>query len=356
MGFSTFICNKLPLSTTLFLIFVFLLWSSPASGEKVLRCSTIAPENSEWGEILKSVGENVKRRTGGKIRISWTFGGIEGDDPELAKKLKEGKLECIATTGNGASYIIPFVRVLELPYLIRSFDEVDYIKEDVSRFFRKIAHDYNVKFIWFSEVGFAYAFSKTPIMKISDLKEKKLWIWEKDIMIEKIGKTLRKIAGAELVRIPIQDVQKYLRLLDIIPSPPYALLTLGWDKFIAYYSFPPVAFVFSTVIFNLKSFEKLTPKEQKIVEEETKNALMKLSRIIRENNIKALQILEGRGVRKVVFSGSELNILEDAFKKHVWLSLKDNMYPSWLLRYILTKISEFRTKKRNKIHSRVESM
>ncbi len=346
MRIFTFIC-KFSFSVVLFLVFSSVLWwHPPAFSAETLRCSTIAPENSEWGEILKSVGEKVKRRTGGKLRISWTFGGIEGDDPELAKKLKEGKLDCIAATGNGASYIIPFVRVLELPYLIRSFDEVDYIKEEVSKFFRKIAHDYNVKFIWFSEVGFAYAFSKTPIMKISDLKGKKLWIWENDIMIEKMGKTLRKIAGVELVRIPIQDVQKYLRILDIIPSPPYALLTLGWDKFISYYSLPPVAFVFNTVVFNLRSFEELTPEEQKIVEEETKNALMKLSQVIRDNNIKTLQILERKGVKKVIFSGSELKVLEDAFKKYVWLSLKDNLYPSWLLRYILTKISEFRTKKK----------
>ena len=354
MGAFTFI-GKFSFGTILFSVVVFLVWlHSSAFSVKTLRCSTIAPENSEWGEILKSVGEIVKRRAGGKLRISWTFGGIEGDDPELAKKLKEGELDCIATTGNGASYIIPFVRVLELPYLIRNFDEVDYIKEDISKFFRKIAHDYNVKFIWFSEVGFAYAFSKTPIMKISDLKGKKLWIWEKDIMIEKIGETLKKIAGAELVRIPIHDVKKYLQLLDIIPSPPYALLTLGWNKFIGYYSLPPVAFVFITVIFNLESFRKLTPNQQKVVEEETKKALLKLSQLIRKSNAKTLQILERKGVEKVIFSGSELKVLEDAFKKNVWLSLKDNMYPSWLLRHILTKILEFRTK--NKIHSRMKSM
>jgi TRAP-type C4-dicarboxylate transport system substrate-binding protein len=129
---------------------------------------------------MKKASEEIQTKTQDSVKITWYFSGAAGDEPEVAKKLKQGEIDCAALTGNGISYVIPFMRLLELPFLFRSYDEVSYIKDEMQKLFAKISADYNVKFISFADLGFVYIFSKQPISNIDDIKGKTLWVWKND--------------------------------------------------------------------------------------------------------------------------------------------------------------------------------
>ena len=329
-----------------FLVFFSFLCVPSSYSALILKCATVAPGNSDWAVVMKKASEEIEKRTQGAIKVKWYFSGVLGDEPEMAKKLKQGKLDCAALTGNGISYVIPFMRLLELPFLLRAYDEVSFIKREVAKFFIKIATDYNIKFISLADLGFVYIFSKFPISKLDDVGGKTVWVWKDDYLAEYMGRVIKDIFNVKLLRLPLADVRNYLQSIDMLYNVPYPLVVLGWDSAVKYYLTPPLNFAFTAVLINQKTFEKVPPQYRSSVEEILKKYIDIVSEMNMKNNQKILAMLEKRGVKKLKLPQSEIDRAEKIFKQKVWLPLKDKLYPSWLITQVLTKLSEFRARKK----------
>lgn len=319
---------------------VFFLWKNTSLGQKTIRCATVAPEGTKWADIAKEVSTELEQRVG--LKISWYFSGSAGDEPEIAKKLKEGKLDCVAVTGNGMTYLIPPMRVLELPMLFKSLDEVDRIRKEISSLLEKIAKNYKIKFISLGELGTVHVFSKIPIRSIDDVKGKRTWVWKGDFLAEYMGKVLQESYGINPVPVPLYDVPKYLQTIDVLYNTSYALISLGWDKGIKYYITQPLTLSFIGILMREEVFNQLDVQKQKEVENLLKDFIEKVSRMNRENNQKAFEILRRNGVQPISLPDGEIKKIEEAFQQKVWKSLQDKLYPSWLLTEILTRLSRYR--------------
>ena len=329
-----------------FSFFLFFSFPELSHSAVTLKCATVAPGNSDWAVVMKRASEEIQKKTQGAIRVTWYFSGVLGDEPEVAKKLKQGKIDCAGLTGNGISYVIPFMRLLELPFLLRNYEEVAFIKKEVAKFFTKIAADYNIKFISLADLGFIYIFSKIPINKLDDVKGRTVWIWKDDYLAEYIGKVLKTTFNVKLLRLPLADVRNYLSSIEVLYNAPYPLVVLGWDSAVKYYLTPPLNFAFTAVLINQKSFEKVPPQYRDTIEGVLRKYIDIVSEMNMKNNRKILGMLEKKGIKRVKFSQSEIDRAEKLFKQKIWLPLKDKLYPSWLITQVLTKLSEFRARKK----------
>ncbi len=328
--------------TIIFMLFVLNFGNDVWAQGEALRCATIAPEGSEWARLVKESSDEIEKKIG--VKVIWYLGGMLGDEPEIAKKVKNGNLDCAGLTGNGLSYLIPAIRVLELPFMFREYKEVDFIKEEASRLFRKIGDDYNVKFIWLSDLGPVYIFSNFPIRKIDDVNGKVVWVWKGDYLAEYLGKVLEKRFSIKILPVPLPDVKSYLDKIEIFYNAPYALVTLGWEKASRYYITPPLTFSFISLIIRRDSFDKIPAEKRPELENIMRKYLDLISKSNRENNYKTISMLEKGGLERINLPKAEIEKAEEIFKSDVWAELKDKLYPSWLLTQILTKLSEFRAK------------
>jgi len=310
----------------------------------VLKCATIAPENSPWAELVKKASLEIQEKTGGAVKTEWYFSSIAGDEPEIAKKIREGKLDCAGLTGNGLSYLIPPMRVLELPFLLRNVKEVDFIKQRVSKLFQNIADDYNMRFIWLSDLGFVYIFSKVPLRKLDELRGKSIWVWKGDYLAEFAGKVFQDEFQMKLFPIPVQDVRGQLEQIQILYNTPYALTVLGCDSSVRYVISQHLNFAFTGLVISQSSLSKILPNYQSVVEEVWRKYLDILTKMNRESDKKAIEILKKKGLEFTDFSPEGVKRIEDIFKEKLWLPLKDKLYPSWLLNLILEDLLVFRAK------------
>ena len=332
----------------LFSALFFFFKTEVAQGQPlVFKCATVSPEESDWGVEIKRITKQIERRSGGQIKIIWYFGGSQGDEPDIAKKVVKGELDCAGLTGNGLGHAIPFFRILELPLLIKSYDEANFLKKAVKKFFEKMADERGVKFVWFVDVGFIYIFSRFPIADVKDLKGKRVWIWQGDPLAEYIGKVLEKKFGIVVVPMRLEDVALRIDEIDVIYNAPYALFALGWTKIAKYYVKRPLIFSFGGLIFNKKSWEKVPQNMRNEFQNLLVQALDKISQRTRQNNQKVLRILEQRGTKPTTVPEEQLKQLEVDFKKEVYEALVGKLYPSWLLKEVINQLSMYRiTKKR----------
>ena len=60
-------------------------------------------------------------------RAQLMLGGVQGDEKDVLRKIKLGQLHAAGITGNGMTSIAPKVRVMDSPFLFKSYGEVDHV-------------------------------------------------------------------------------------------------------------------------------------------------------------------------------------------------------------------------------------
>src|ERR1700760_5057909 len=94
-----------------------------------LRIATLAPSGSPWMEVLDKAAAEVKDKTAGRVTMKYFEGGQQGDERDFVRKIKLGQLDGAAVTAIGLAMIDESIRVLELPMMFNSPEEVEYVAD-----------------------------------------------------------------------------------------------------------------------------------------------------------------------------------------------------------------------------------
>jgi hypothetical protein len=94
------------------------------------------------------------------VKAHQQIGGQQGDERDFVRKIKLGQLDGAAVTAIGLSMIDESIRVLELPMMFATTDEVDYVADKMWPYFQKKFEKKGFKLNDRGEVGL--------ILKITD--------------------------------------------------------------------------------------------------------------------------------------------------------------------------------------------
>src|ERR1700736_2343176 len=106
-----------------------LLCSAMLPAQTIVRLGTMVPKGSRWHEILINMGEEWKKASGGKIELKIYPGGEQGDEPEMVQKMRIKKLQAGLISGVGLSGIDASVSALQVPMMLDSYDELDFVRD-----------------------------------------------------------------------------------------------------------------------------------------------------------------------------------------------------------------------------------
>ena len=81
-----------------------------------IKIGVLAPEGTSWAIALKKMAKEVKKETKGKVKFKIYFGGAQGDEPDVLRKIRVGQLHGGMFTGKTLGDINGDVRVMELPF------------------------------------------------------------------------------------------------------------------------------------------------------------------------------------------------------------------------------------------------
>src|SRR5437867_4585242 len=100
-----------------------------AQQQVTFKIATLAPEGSSWMRLFHEWAQKIETDTNGHVKVKFYSGGVQGDERDVVRKIRLGQLNGAGVTGVGLSLIAPEVRVLELPFLLRTEAEIDYIRD-----------------------------------------------------------------------------------------------------------------------------------------------------------------------------------------------------------------------------------
>jgi TRAP-type C4-dicarboxylate transport system substrate-binding protein len=274
-----------------------LIAAGGARGQEVLKIATLAPEGSSWMTLFHEWAKNVEEKTGGKIKIKFYAGGVAGDERDAVRKMRLGQINGAAVTAIGLGLINSEVRVLELPMLINSAEELDYVRTKLDKELRKKFEDKGYVLIAWGDVGPVHIFSNIPIRGRQDMSALKLWAWVDDALVRALFQQL----GVTGVPLGVPDVLPSLQtgLINSCYGSPLATLALQWYTKVKYMTGMHITQALGATVMTKKEFDKLTPDMQKILMAEGKDFEAKVLKQIRSDNEKALQSMKNAGLQVV---------------------------------------------------------
>lgn len=192
----------------------------------VIRLGTLVPKGSRWHEILLTMGEEWKKASNGKIELKIYPGGEQGDEPEMVDKVRIKKLQAVALSGAGLTGIDAGVAALQIPMMLNSYEELDYVRDKISpRLEKDLAARGFIVLNW-GDAGWVHFFTKQPAVSPDDIRKMKLCVLQGD------NSTMRlyQLNGFHPVALAATDILPGLQtgLIDAIQSPPLVALGNQW--------------------------------------------------------------------------------------------------------------------------------
>jgi TRAP-type C4-dicarboxylate transport system substrate-binding protein len=317
--------------------------SNGAFASTRIKIATIAPDGTTWMKVMKEMGDDVEKQTGGDVKLKFYSGGVMGDEGDVIRKMKFGQIHGGGFTGRGLGEISPQERVLELPYLFDNYKEIDCVLNGLSD---RLSQDFEQKgfvLLGWAEAGFVYVFTNKPIHKAADLKGVKMWLWEGD----PLAKELFRANGLVPVPLDLPNVLTSMQtgLIDGVYSSPYGVIALQWHTKVKYMVNTKLTYASGAILVSKKMFDKLTAEQQKILKDIAKKHCRILTEQTRKENEEAISVLKKSGIRIIdLASPQELqNIIKSSTS--IYKTLTNKLYSSELLTETLKLRDQCRSKK-----------
>ncbi|HHO76671.1 MAG TPA: ABC transporter substrate-binding protein [Deltaproteobacteria bacterium] len=307
----------------------------------VVKMATLAPKGSSIMNIFDDLSARILDETRGEVGFKIYWGGVQGDEKDVLRKIKLGQLHGGGFMGPGLGQIVPEVRVTEIPYVFVNYDEVGYVRSNLEETMNRLFEEKGFVVLGWMDLGFIYTFSKVPLTSLEVARQQKWWTMEG----EPIGREIYKALGIHPISLSITDVATSLstNLIDCANSTPYGAVAFQWYSRFSYMGEFPSSNICGATVVSKKIWDRISPKSQKIILRISKDSHEKIVKAAREDDAKCLEILKKAGIQVVrdLDNKEELQFIFDAAKQ-ARENLVGELYSQELLDRTLSLVEEYR--------------
>lgn len=273
----------------------------------LFKIASIAPEGSVWAKHFMNFAEEVEEKSKGEIRFKVYPGGVMGDDTAIYRKMQVGQLAGGGFTMTGIGPVVSDFRVMGIPFLFNSYDEVDYVRNGLLPMFEKRFAEKGLELIAMTEVGFVYSMSTRPLITLDDLASSKSWVPSDD----PISATFLEQLGISPVPLAIPDVLTALQtgMVETVYNSLYGSIVLQWYTKADNISDTPFGYAYGAFLLNRKQFSRLPPELAAIIKDSAKKHFALLIDDTRKSNEEARKVLSENDVRFITPSEEDIEKL-----------------------------------------------
>lgn len=311
------------------------------AAEQEIKLSVLAPEGSSWVKVMEEMNQEIQTKSNGRLALKIYAGGVSGDEKDVLRKMRIGQVHAAAFTGMGLGQIVPSVRILELPMLFLSYQEVDYVKGKLQPEFDKKFAEKGFELLGWAEAGFVNIFSNKPIRTRADMEGVKMWAWEGDPLVQAMYDAL----GITPIPLALPDVLTSLQtnLIDGVYGPPLGVIALQWFTKVKYMTDVNLANSTGALLISKSRMNRLPPDLQKILRDAAKKYSEILVKRIRADNAEAVNQIRKAGIEILEVAPKDkaelISVSESVYPK-----LVGKLYSASLLEQVKGYLKEIRSK------------
>lgn len=311
--------------------------SNPVPTVKI-KIAALAPKNSSLMNVLEEMKDRIKEETNNEVDFKIYPGGIQGDEKDVLTKINLGQLHGGAFTSIGMGRIVPEVRVTDIPFLFKNYEEIAYVRAKIKDKMEKLFLDKGFVVVAWADIGFVHTFSKEPVTR-ENLKNLKVWVWGDDVL----STTVWQSVGVTPISLSITDVLTSLstKLIDTAPSTPFGAVAFRWYTKFNYISEIPSTDPSSAIIVSKNVWDKITPESRNKIAGIADWYHDKITTTNRKANADSLQILKDAGIKVVPATDESIQFVTD-MQLRTREELIGKLYTRELLNEVLGYLDEYR--------------
>lgn len=253
---------------TLRLLCVAIMLSAPLSAQ-VIKLGSLAPEGSPWDKALRRIAADWNTVSNGRLTVRVFPGGIAGDEPNMVRKIRINQLQAAAITGVGLGSIVDDIYAVQLPLLIRTTEEMEYVMAKMEPTLNRMLEEQGFKMVAWFLAGWAHLFSKAPAVTPGEVKRLKLQV---DYSAPAITQAFKEL-GFRVVPISSTEVLTALQsgMIEAFLLTPLTAAAMQWFGLAKNMMEMPMAPMISGIIISERVWDRipddLKPKLLAVVEE-----------------------------------------------------------------------------------------
>tara|TARA_B100000085_G_C18498913_1_gene494604 strand:+ start:245 stop:1282 length:1038 start_codon:yes stop_codon:yes gene_type:complete len=319
---------------------LFLISSEYTFAQIQIKIATLAPQNSEWAEKFQKGSIEIQERTENRVKLKFYWGGAQGNAKKILQKIKIRQLHGGTFSPTDFQEVYPDLNIYGLPFLFKDFDEVDYVRDRVDNQLEQGFKNLGFNTYGFAGGGFAYILSNEPIREYEDLKNKKIWLPQGDLISYEAMRSLNLLP----VPLPMTDVLTGLQtgLIDIVAIPPVVALALQWHTKINYITRVPVLYAMGFLAIDSKIINRINTDDQKVLNEVINRIYSEVDSNSQQDSENAYEALSKIGIQEIQFDGDEYQKLTDLLEEPTKKMANDGFYSLELFNEIKMYIDDFR--------------
>ena len=271
--------------------------SAGAEAATTIRIASLAPPGSSFVKVLKAWSRTLEKETEGRVELRVFSGGSDGDDRDLVRKVKAGKLDAAGVATTGLSLIAPEVQVLTAPGLLTTDKELDKVRTKLDARFQTMIEDGGFKLLTWGDGGKNRIFSSKSFTSPSQLANEPAWAGKDNPVVDEFVKAI----GAAPKSFGAAQVVSNLKngTVEVIPASAMAAVAFQWYTQLETMTAANFNIIVGGSVISKKKFDSLTPADQKTLLETAKRAAKKLDQIVQRDDDRAYETLVRRGISVV---------------------------------------------------------
>jgi TRAP-type C4-dicarboxylate transport system substrate-binding protein len=289
-----------------------------------IKVGVLAPEGTGWAKNIKKMTTEIKEATKGNVDIKVYYGGSQGDEQDVLRKIRIGQLHGGIFTGKTLGEINGDVRVMEIPF------NFNHNREKAMKTLQAMAPYFDQKYeknkfknLATFEIGQVYFVSQKKVADLNAIKSLKIWSWDGDPLVSNMMEAMNLIG----VPLALPDVLASLStgVIEAAYAPAIGIIALQWNTKIKYLIDFPVSYSIGAFVITDAIWSKISPADQKIVKDISKKYESEINNGNAKDNADALAAMKGQKIEFIKFSDADVKLAQ-GYRKEIIKRLKGKLF------------------------------
>lgn len=314
---------------------------APRVAAAELRIATVLPENTQWMRDMRAAAADIEERTQERVSFKFYSGGVQGNPNTVLRKIRIGQLQGGAFTPTDLQQVYADLNIYGLPFLFESGEEANYVRRFVDPKLSRGLEEAGFVSFGFASAGFAMIMSNVPVRRHEDLRGRKVWVPEGDLISYEAMHAL----DLSPVTLPVTDVLTGLQtgLIDIVAMPPAGALVLQWHTKVQYVTRMPIVYTMGLLAIDRRAFDRIDAADQAVVREVMSALYARWDGENQRDAAEALEALIASGVEPVDPAPGERGRLQAVMRETNDELASDGVISPDLLEEIRRHIEDYRS-------------
>ena len=303
----------------------------------VIKLATLAPEGTEYYNLLLEMGQRWQEETNGEIILRIYPNGVVGRESDTIRKMRIGQIQASAMSSIGLADLTDQIQAFTIPMKFKDYDDVESVKEVMFDDISNGLSESGFKLLFLVDIGWVYWFSANEIAVPEDLRNAKIYTTAGDYVTVELFKQF----GFNAIPVSETDILTSLQtgMINSMQTVPILSLSSRWFALMPNMLDLKWAVFIGAVIIDERVWSKIRPEHQEVMMEIAQEIGKKYQENGRKTDAQAIEMMKKYGMNVKTPTDEELKIWND-FKEKIMPDVIDTYVPKDIYDKVTSAIDE----------------